>query len=119
MIFVAHIIKIMNDKVDEYINKAPLEKRKILQKLRETILQAEPEIRESFKNGVPWYEDRFYIVVLKDHVNMGFALGNMEIADKLEGKGKYMRHLKFRSIEDIDEKFITSLIKQTQPKLEG
>lgn len=106
----------MDSKVYGYINSQSSEHQKILYKLRNLILQTQPDVKEGFKNGVPWYEDKFYVAALRDHVNMGFALGNIVIADKLEGKGRFMRHLKFYSLKDIDEELIINLIKQTESK---
>ena len=36
------------------------------------ILKTFPDIKEKFKRGVPWYEEKFYVVALKDHVNLGW-----------------------------------------------
>ena len=63
--------------------------------------------------GVPFYESRYYIVALKDHVNMGFAINGLlqKEIDLFEGKGKTMRHIKIYSLEDIDDKRIIKLLK--------
>ncbi|MBN2588328.1 MAG: DUF1801 domain-containing protein [Sedimentisphaerales bacterium] len=82
-------------------------------KLREVILKTYPKIEEQMWAGVPFYDKRYYIVALKDHVNMGFAISGLsekEIA-LFEGKGKTMRHIKFFSVDDIDEKQIAKLMK--------
>ena len=34
--------------------------------------------------------------------------------DELEGKGQYMRHIKFFSVDDIDEKKLVKLMKMTK-----
>ncbi len=54
---------------------------------------------------MPWYEDRFYLVGLKNHVNIGFAIQGLtaEELSLFEGKGKLMRHLKVFSVDEIDE----------------
>ncbi|MBT4792519.1 MAG: DUF1801 domain-containing protein, partial [Halobacteriovoraceae bacterium] len=90
----------------------------IIKKLRKIILQAFPDIVESFKNGVPWYEDEFYIVGLKDHVNLGFSISrlNKQEMNLLEGKGKIMRHLKYFSIKEVDEEKIVKLLKIVDKK---
>ena len=66
--------------------------------------------------GVPWYEGKYYIVALKDHVNLGFAINGLRPEDiaLFEGKGKTMRHIKIFSPEDIDEKRIAKLLKIAQ-----
>jgi len=81
-------------------------------KLREVILKVYPKIKEEIWAGVPFYDKRYYIVSLKNHVNMGFAINGLtkeEIA-LFEGKGKTMRHIKFFSVDEIDEKQIIKLI---------
>jgi hypothetical protein len=104
-----------NKEVDRYINKFDIEKKEILKKLRAIILKTRPDLKEEFKMGVPWYSGLFYLVALKDHVNMGFAFGGLKKHEKeLEGKGKYMRHIKFFSSKDIDEKKLIRLIKLTK-----
>ena len=102
--------------VDNYIKKQLSPQKEILQDLRKLILKTIPEIFEEMKMGVPWYEGKFYLVSLKDHVNMGFAYNNLleKYQEELEGKGKYMRHIKFFSLNDIDEKKLIKLIKATK-----
>lgn len=99
--------------VDSYIRKQRSPQREICAKLRKIILKAFPDIDEEFKMGVPWY-GRFYIVALKDHVNLGMCIGGLSKKDLalLEGKGKTMRHLKFFSLDGIDEKKIVRLLKR-------
>lgn len=108
--------KIMKDKkVDKYINKFEGEKKKILKKLRSIILKARPSLKEEMKMGVPWYGGLFYLVGLKDHVNMGFCFKGLKKHEKdLEGKGKYMRHIKFYTMKDINERKLVKMIKLTK-----
>jgi len=104
-----------NKEVDEYINKFDGEKKRILRRLRAIILKTRPNLKEEFKMGVPWYGGLFYLVGLKDHVNMGFAFGGLRNHEKeLEGKGKYMRHIKFFSSKDLAEKKLIRLINLTK-----
>jgi hypothetical protein len=98
--------------VEEYIKKQNSPQREIVQKLRATILKVLPDISEEFKMGVPWYAGKFYIVALKDHVNLGFSVQGLPEAEKklFEGKGKMMRHLKFYSLTDVDEAKVVQLV---------
>jgi len=82
----------MSTKVEKYIEKQKSPQKEIVQKLRDMILRALPDFKEEFKMGVPWYEGKFYVVALKDHVNLGFSvMGLSEKETKLfEGKGKMM-----------------------------
>ena len=109
----------MNEAVAEYIGKQKSPQKEICQKLREIILKTYPDIEERMWVGVPWYEGRYYIVALKDHVNLGFAIQGLS-ANELglfEGKGKTMRHVKFYSVEDIQEKQIVTLLKVAEKAL--
>jgi hypothetical protein len=103
----------MNEEVNDYIKKQQSPQKEICQKLREIIIKTYPNIEEKMWLGVPWYEGRYYIVALKDHVNLGFSIkGLPEKELKLfEGKGKTMRHIKIYSVEDITEKQIVKLLK--------
>lgn len=99
--------------VDIYIEKQKSPQREICLKLRELIFRFFPGIREEMKWGVPAYGDgRYYIVALKDHVNLGFSVkGLSEEARKLlKGSGKTMMHLEFYSLGDIDEEKIYKLM---------
>ena len=73
----------MDKKVDDYIKKQKSPQRDILKKLRKIILKTFPDIDEQMLWGVPCYgiDDsgkctcaKFYIVALRDHVNLGFSL---------------------------------------------
>jgi hypothetical protein len=58
------------------------------------------------------------MVGLKDHVNLGFSVKglNKKEMDNFEGKGKLMRHLKFFSLDEIDEKKVVKLLKLVKRK---
>lgn len=106
----------MNNPVDDYINKQPSPQKEILTSLRKLILKTVPKITEEVKMGVPWYEGKFYLVGLRNSVNMGFGYSNAlgKYQKELKGKGKYMRHIKFFTIKDINEALLTKLIKATK-----
>jgi len=103
----------MNKEVDDYIEKQKSPQKEISEKLREIILETFPDIKEEMKLGVPWYEGKYYIVALKDHVNLGFSLKGLskKEIELFEGGGKTMRHVKIRSLNEIDEKKIVVLLK--------
>ena len=108
----------MNEKVRSYLEKLPSPQKEICEKVREIILRTFPDLQESFKNGVPWYEDRFYIVGLKDHVNIGFSVRGLtdEELSLFEGKGFYMRHVKIFSMQDINESEIVKRLELVREK---
>jgi hypothetical protein len=101
-----------NTKVEKYIKNQKSPQREIVQRLRDTILKTLPEIKEEFKMGVPWYEGKFYVVALRNHVNLGFSVKGLSEQEKalFEGKGKMMRHVKFYSLEDVDEARVAKLL---------
>jgi len=103
----------MDEKVREYLDKLPSPQKEICEEVRNIILKTFPNLEESFKNGVPWYECKYYIVGLKDHVNIGFSVEGLTDGEMslFEGKGKYMRHIKLFSLDEVDESRIVSLLK--------
>jgi hypothetical protein len=109
----------MNEAVTDYIRKQKSPQKEICQHLREIILSTYPDIEEKLWVGVPWYEGRYYIVALKNHVNLGFTIKGLseKELELFEGKGKTMRHRKFYSVEDIDEKQIVTLLKVAEKAL--
>jgi hypothetical protein len=104
--------------VDNYIQKQGSPQKEIAQKLRNIILATFPNIKEEFKLGVPWYEGKYYIVSLKDHVNLGFSLKGLSKEEQklFEGGGKTMKHIKFCSLMDVDEEKIVKLLKMVDKK---
>jgi hypothetical protein len=110
----------MNKKVTEYIGKQKEPQKQICSKLRRIILKAFPDIKEDMKMGVPWYKGMYYIVRLRDSVNLGVSVKGLNKQDmsNFSGTGKYMRHLKFKDVKDIDEANIIKLLKLVDKKAE-
>ncbi|MBW3015959.1 DUF1801 domain-containing protein [Candidatus Woesearchaeota archaeon] len=108
----------MNKEVTEYINNQKSPQKEICRKLRILILKT-VKVKEQKKLGVAWY-GKFYIVGLKDSVNLGFSVKGLskKDADNFKGQGKYMRHLKFKTLDEVDEKMIVKLIKLVDKKAE-
>ena len=106
----------MGDPIDEYINKQLSPQKEICRNLRAIILEVIPGISEEMRWGVPVYSNgRYYIGALKDHVNLGFSLKGLTEKERawLEGTGKTMRHIKIWTLQDLDDKNIVDVIKQT------
>jgi len=103
----------MDKKVKNYLDSLPSPQKEICIKVRQIIVKSCPDLDESLKNGVPSYEDKYYIVGLKNHVNIGFAIAGLtsEELKLFEGYGKIMRHIKLYSLDDIDENTIKKLLK--------
>jgi len=109
----------MNKDVDDYLNKQNPPHKEICLKLRQIIFKTIPEIKEEMKWGVPSYADgKYYIVALKDHVNLGFSLKGLSREEQkpLDGSGKTMKHIEIRSLREIDEKRIVDLLKSSWRK---
>jgi hypothetical protein len=98
----------MSKEVSEYIENAPIEQKEIMKRLREIIFHAVPEVIEELKWNRPVYKyrkDIAYILVNKSHVNFGFSKFEKikNPTALLEGNGKTMRHVKIRSLSDIND----------------
>ena len=108
----------MNKEVENYIEKQKSPQKEICHKLRTIILKTFPDIKEEMKMGVPWYEGKYYIVALKDHVNLGFSLKGLskKEIELFEGGGKTMKHIKLYFLKEIDEKEIVKLLRVVEKK---
>ena len=102
--------------VEKYIENQKSPQREIVQRLRDTILKTLPDIKEEFKMGVPWYEGKFYVVAFRDHVNLGFSVKGLSEQEKALFEGKMMRHVKFYSLEDVDEARVVKLLRLVAEK---
>jgi len=109
----------MDKKVEKYIEKQQPLQKEILKKVRRLILETLPSCDERIAWGVVAFAGgKFYIAALKEKVHVGFAingLSNEEIS-LFEGSGKTMRHIKIRSLADIDEEKMVELIKLVDEK---
>ena len=108
----------MSIKVNDYIEKLKSPQKEICKKLRSIIKSTFPSINEGMKYGVPYYNDKFYVVALKNHMNLGFSIKNLtdkEIA-LFEGDGKTIRHVKVNTLDEIDEKRIIKLLNLVHSK---
>jgi hypothetical protein len=85
--------------------------------VRELVLGAAPEAKESIKWAQPVYEDNgpfCYIRAFKNHVNFGFWRG-VDLTDEagvLEGSGEKMRHVKLTGLGDIREDVFQDLVRE-------
>jgi len=109
----------MDIKIDEYIKKQKSPHKEVCIYLRDLIHKTLPEVNEEMKWGVPAFAgDKFYIVSLKNHVNLGFSINGLDEKEisLFEGSGKTMRHIKIQSLQDIDEKKLLWLINLVNEK---
>ena len=111
----------MSSKIDDYINKQPSPQKEICQRLRELIFRILPDAREEMKWGVPAFADgKFYIVALKDHVNLGFSIQGLtrEELALFDGRGKTTRHIQADSTANIDEERIVKLLELVDKRVQ-
>jgi uncharacterized protein YdhG (YjbR/CyaY superfamily) len=104
----------MNKQIDAYIKKQKSPQKETCQRLREIIFATFPKIEEEIKWGVPSYASgMFYIVALKDHVNLGFSMENLSESERkgFEGSGKTMKVISVGSVQEINEKDIVEKLK--------
>ena len=104
----------MDVTVKAYLEKQKSPQREICLKLREIILKTFPDGKEELNWGVPTFSDgRFYLGAMKNQVNLGFSIKGLskDQTALFEGTGKTMRHIKIRTLADIDEKKIVKLLK--------
>jgi hypothetical protein len=97
--------------------------------LREMLLEEVPDTVEKVYRNHPsavWFgcgqkmSDMFcYIATAKNHVNLGFCRG-ASLSDPnhvLEGKGKIMRHVKFKSVADLKRPFVRRYIRAARQQM--
>jgi len=104
----------MNQEIEKYINKQKSPQKEICKNLRKIIFETCPDIDEEMKWGVPVYaHGLFYIVALKDHVNLGFSIKNLsgKYLSMFDGGGKTTKHIQVKSLKDIDRPRIVKLLK--------
>lgn len=94
-------------------------KYQILTKLRDIVLDNYPEVKERMMYGGIIFShnaDFGGLFVYKNHVSFEFSNGyKFDDPDKLlEGKGKFRRHLKFKSTDDIESKKVDYYVKQSK-----
>ncbi|MCP4703388.1 MAG: DUF1801 domain-containing protein [candidate division Zixibacteria bacterium] len=112
--------KSKDKKVHEFLEDVLMidsEKYEIMQKLRKIVFDIFPKSNERMMYGGIMFslEDDFGgIFIRKNHISFEFSSGvHMDDPDNiLEGKGKFRRHLKIRSMSDIKDKTVEFFIKQ-------
>lgn len=103
---------------DLYLADQPPKNRTIIRALRAFVKRKAPKLQEFVKwgNGC-WVNGKApvaYVYSDEDHVQFGFIRGSAldDPRGLLEGKGQYVRHVKVRTVEDIDERAFGALLRQ-------
>ena len=103
----------MNEEVTEYINTAPQVQREVMEQIRTLIHRKVQNVTEEFKWSRPIFKldkDFAYLQANKNHVNLGFYKGFEKLNDPngiLEGTGKTMRHIKLKTVSDVDTELLS------------
>ena len=104
----------MDKKILEYIEKQKSPLKEIILRIRDIFYDTIPDCREKSKWGVITFaDDKFYLGVVNDRIHVGFSVNGLshDEIQILDGSGKTMRHIKIRSLEEIDEEKLKDLIK--------
>ncbi len=112
--------------VDEWLAGRSAQQRRIAQAIRELVLETDPELSETVKWGNPCYEKKsgrvVYIASMSDkYVTLGLWNGaNLtDPTGRIEGTGAKMRHVKVRSMEEIDREQFAAWVRETVTLNEG
>lgn len=89
----------------------------LMQSLRQTVAEICPNVSERIIYGGIMFslqDDFGGVFPYKKHVSFEFAQGYLldDPETLLEGKGRYRRHLKLRSIDEIAQKQVRNYVKQ-------
>lgn len=112
--------KSKNEQVQKFLDEIEMvddEKFNILQELRKIVFKVHKKVEERIMYGGIMFSlenDFGGIFASKNHVSFEFSNGyTMKDPKKLlEGTGKFRRHLKITSLEDIKEKDVIFFVKQ-------
>jgi len=103
---------------DEYLADQPPRNQGIIRALRKFVKRVAPQLQEAVKwgNGC-WVKEKApvsYVYSASDYVQFGFFRGAALKDPKglLQGKGKFVRHIKLVKRTDIDEDTFEALLRQ-------
>jgi hypothetical protein len=108
-----------HDKVTEYIASLLSPQKEICESLRELILQNFPQMREEYKWSYPayYYNGKRICITggFKEHANLELFYGAhlQDVRGRIVGAGKNTRHIKFRSLDEIDANYLVDLLRQS------
>ena len=110
-----------NKEVQKFLNEIKMidaEKSDMLIEIRQVIFDSFPKTNEKIMYGgiVFFMNDEMYggLFVNKEHITLEFSKGFLmeDPNSHLEGKGKYRRHLKIRTLDNIVNKTVSFFVKQ-------
>jgi hypothetical protein len=110
---------VFDQKVTVYIASLPSPQKEICQALRELILENFPHMREEFKWNYPAYYSNGKRICLtsgfKEHVTVELFYGAhlQDAQERIVGMGKNTRHIKLKSLQEIDTNYFVDLLQQS------
>ncbi len=112
--------KTKDERVQKFLEEIGMfdeEKLNILLKLREIVFEEFPDVQEKMMyGGIMFSIDADFggIFVSKKHISFEFSKGYRfsDPEELLEGTGKFRRHLKIRSLSDVEAKNVIFFVKQ-------
>ncbi len=60
--------------VEEYLQTLPIPFKILVERLRMIILTYFPTIKETVKHEGLWYESKFYLAKIQDHINLSVGI---------------------------------------------
>jgi hypothetical protein len=103
---------------DEYQKDQSRNNQAIIRGLRQMVKRVEPGLSEAVKWGngcwIGSHGPVAYVYSAPDYVQFGFFRGSSlkDPRGLLEGKGKYVRHIKVHKLSGIDEPSFAALLRQ-------
>lgn len=119
----------MPQTVEQFLSTYPADVQVLALRARELVQEIVPDVREqvyeAYKTigyGSVTKQDAMfcYIAPLKDRINLGFYRGVVlpDASGLLEGTGKLLRHVKVRSMEELERPALRQLIMDAVAELE-
>jgi hypothetical protein len=112
-------MRAFHPKATAYIAALPSPQKEICQLLRELILSNFPQMKEEYKWNFPayYYNGKRICITggFKKHANIELFYGSslQDAQGRISGLGKRTRHIKFKSLAEIDASYLVDLIKQS------
>ena len=110
--------------VDAWMSDLEPSLRDIAEDLRRLVLEADPSLKEAVKWGNPVYEKNgpvCYLAATKAYVSLGFFKGASltDPGGRIDGTGKKMRHLKVRSLANVEDEQYRAWVREAAALNEG
>ena len=119
----------MSQTVEQFLSTYPPDVQQLALKTRELVKAIVPDVRErvyeayktiGYGSGTKMDAMFCYIAPMKDRINLGFYRGVVlpDTEGLLEGTGKLLRHVKVRSMAEVERPALRQLISDAVAELE-